>query len=268
MAKLKAPLFSFEARGALAKTVVHFPWKGLNVVREYVTPANPRSPAQMAQRSKFTEAVDSVHFAQMQADQLMDNDDVSAYALLASLQKTPRTWFNTIVKLYVECLLAAKVPLIWNFAALDVSTPKQINIEARCCIGIPLDVRVHWGTSKSALLSQKALTIGSAFTEWQAETPYVLDQNVTPTAANYTGYRYICIAAGTSGATEPTWPTRIDETVVDATVTWICERCPDCLWQNLLTDLSSGLTYFLQFRPAAGDICLGGNSGIYRIIVT
>jgi hypothetical protein len=46
MAKVTGPLFSIEARGKIADAMVHFPWKGLNVVRGWVKPANKKSPDQ------------------------------------------------------------------------------------------------------------------------------------------------------------------------------------------------------------------------------
>jgi len=49
MAKLKAPLMSLGASGALGKALVFFGWKGLDVVREYVIPANPKTTAQNTQ---------------------------------------------------------------------------------------------------------------------------------------------------------------------------------------------------------------------------
>lgn len=61
MAKLKAPLMSFGASGKLAGALVYFPWKGINAVREYVVPANPRSAEQIVQRGHFEDAVDAWH---------------------------------------------------------------------------------------------------------------------------------------------------------------------------------------------------------------
>ena len=55
-------------------------------------------------------------------------------------------------------------------------------------------------------------------TTWQASTPYALLAWVVPTTAN--GRRYRCTAGGTTGATEPTWPTNPGETVADGTVNW------------------------------------------------
>ena len=43
-----------------------------------------------------------------------------------------------------------------------------------------------------------------------------------PTSAN--GYYYYCSVAGTSGGSEPTWPTTPGATVVDGTATWTCVR--------------------------------------------
>jgi len=57
MAILKAPLFSFEARGQIAKSLVFMGWKGLKTVRQHVTPSNPQSAGQTTQRNLFTVAV-------------------------------------------------------------------------------------------------------------------------------------------------------------------------------------------------------------------
>lgn len=57
---------------------------------------------------------------------------------------------------------------------------------------------------------------------WVADTVYAVDAYVRPTLlSTFTGYVYKCTTAGTShAATEPTWPTTSDGTVVDGTVTW------------------------------------------------
>ena len=46
MAKVSGPLFSMGARGALGKAIVFSAWKGINVVREWLTPANPQTGKQ------------------------------------------------------------------------------------------------------------------------------------------------------------------------------------------------------------------------------
>lgn len=43
MAKVTGPLFSISASGKIADAMVYFGWKGINVVRSWVKPANPES---------------------------------------------------------------------------------------------------------------------------------------------------------------------------------------------------------------------------------
>lgn len=46
MAKVVMPLMSASASGKFAKSIVAFGWKGINVMRQLVTPANPQSAGQ------------------------------------------------------------------------------------------------------------------------------------------------------------------------------------------------------------------------------
>lgn len=46
MAKVISPLFSFEASGKIADSMVFFTWKGRNVVRKWTIPTNPMTPDQ------------------------------------------------------------------------------------------------------------------------------------------------------------------------------------------------------------------------------
>lgn len=48
---VNGPLFSLDASGAIGKALVFTKWKGRNVVREYVTPANPNSILQRGRRT-------------------------------------------------------------------------------------------------------------------------------------------------------------------------------------------------------------------------
>jgi len=114
MAKVKAPLLSFSASGQIAETLVYFTWKGLNAVRQYVIPSNPNTALQQTQRGYMTAAVAKVHAAIVRATHPLDQADISAYALLASLRATPRTWFNEAVKLWLDCKVLADIPVIYS----------------------------------------------------------------------------------------------------------------------------------------------------------
>jgi hypothetical protein len=50
MAKVTGPLFSMSASGKLGDSMVFFPWKGINVVRQWVIPVNKMSETQGNQR--------------------------------------------------------------------------------------------------------------------------------------------------------------------------------------------------------------------------
>lgn len=57
--------------------------------------------------------------------------------------------------------------------------------------------------------------------KWQASYDYAAGDLAMPTAPN--GYCYeVTVDGGSSGETEPTWPTVIDEEVVDGDLTWKC----------------------------------------------
>src|SRR3546814_18679316 len=53
MAKVNGPFLSFGGRGQIGKAMVAAKWCGVQYVREYVVPANPRSVAQQAVRTLF-----------------------------------------------------------------------------------------------------------------------------------------------------------------------------------------------------------------------
>lgn len=77
-------------------------------------------------------------------------------------------------------------------------------------------------TTGGVLLSSKTLTyVPAASAVARANsTAYSLGQLRRPGTSN--GYVYQCVAAGTSGASEPTWPTTVGLTVTDGTATWLC----------------------------------------------
>lgn len=69
------------------------------------------------------------------------------------------------------------------------------------------------------------------FTAWSASGSFTLGAWRIPTRSN--GYMYSVSTAGTSAASEPTWPTTVGETVTDGTVVWRCYAMPQAgeTWQ-------------------------------------
>ena len=96
MTKVRTPLMSFEARGQIAKSVVYFPWKGVNAVREYVVPMNPRTEAQRAQRLHMTHAVAEWHNAAYSAE------DVIAWNRYAGVLAKIMAGFNAFCRVFIK----------------------------------------------------------------------------------------------------------------------------------------------------------------------
>jgi len=160
VAKLKAPLMSLGAAGQLGKALVFFGWKGLDVVREYVIPANPKTSGQTTQRGYLAQAVESIHGAQAWAAHLLDAVDTAAYALLGSTYATPRTWFNQAVKILVDQLVAGKHPILYSDGA---TTPgaDQLAVTVTQVSAYATAGNFRYGTSKTALINSIAGTLAA-----------------------------------------------------------------------------------------------------------
>lgn len=60
------------------------------------------------------------------------------------------------------------------------------------------------------------------FSAWQSLTSYVIGAQIRPIVAN--GFYYQANNAGVSGNSEPSWPTIINNTIVDGAITWVCKN--------------------------------------------
>lgn len=160
MAKVNAPLFSFGASGKLADSLVYFPWKGINCIRKWVSPSNPQSTSQTTQRGYMTAAVLAVHTAQALAADNLAADDAAAYALLGSTHSTPRTWFNEVVRLFVNQRVASKKGVIYRGSVMTPGASKITFLLKYTKEGAN-DITagyIWYGTSKTALINSIAAT--------------------------------------------------------------------------------------------------------------
>ncbi len=146
MAKVKGPLFSLSAGGQLAKTLVYGDWKGIDWVRQYVIPANPKTADQQEQRGFFTAAVEAWH-----VDGYTE-DDVKAWNLLALTIKEALSGFNVFVRLKV---LAAVAVETWG-ALTDCVIESILSTSCSVTIDVPSDLTgiLYIGTSKTSMLTQ------------------------------------------------------------------------------------------------------------------
>jgi len=149
MAKVKGPLFSLSASGQIAKTLVYGDWKGIDIVRKYVIPANPKSAGQQAQRGYFANAVEDWHTDGFTAI------DVAAWNLYALALKVAQSGFNVLVKLKIICAVAAEswVPLVDCLVTSIGAAGAQINITGT----VGSTVKLYWGTSKTSMFNEEAM---------------------------------------------------------------------------------------------------------------
>ena len=176
---------SLGAAGALGKAIVFFPWKGLDVVREYVVPANPKTTLQTTQRSYLTTAVAAIHTSQALAAGGINAVDIAAMALWGSTYATPRTWFNQIVKNWIDQKVASLIPIIWQGGTVTPAGNQiTLLVGSTCESSLLTNALVRWGTSKTALNNSQAVTraqlnAGVAITGMVTKTKYYLQ--VRPT---------------------------------------------------------------------------------------
>lgn len=94
----------------------------------------------------------------------------------------------------------------------------------------PQDFTLYFGSNESTTklqaisnpgVDQVVLTPADIEGDWVTATSYSLGAIIEPTSSN--GYIYKCTTAGTSGASEPTWPTTLGSTVIDnSSIVWTC----------------------------------------------
>jgi len=162
VAKLKGPLFSLGASQQLGKTLVYFAWKGLNVVREYVVPANPKTALQQTQRGYLTGAVAGIHTAQADATNPLKSIDQVAYSALAAVKGIIMTWFNTAVKLWVDVKVAVKVPCVYSDMTFTTKTAGAIDLILHLNEETPSTLvagKFYFGSTKTNLINAKVATV-------------------------------------------------------------------------------------------------------------
>lgn len=163
MAKLKAPLLSLGASQKLGNALVFFSWKGINVVREYVIPANPRSADQITQRGYMTDAVAEWHGA------LYSADDRTAWNRFAGTLAATMSGFNAMVR---EHMLEQLLGNVWErltalVVSLVIATGFTVTIDK---VSGGNDPYVRWGTTKTFFPDSLAL-VDQTGDEWEVAIP-------------------------------------------------------------------------------------------------
>ena len=97
-----------------------------------------------------------------------------------------------------------------------------------------------------------------AFTAWAASTAFSLGDVRRATTAQASGLVFKCSTAGTSGGSEPAWPTDIASTVTDNSVVW---TAVSSVYEELAVLTPSAIIELFELHL---DPDLHGSSDVYR----
>jgi hypothetical protein len=158
MAKVIAPLFSTKASGKLANSLVYLSWKGIDDVRSYVIPANPRTEKQQAQRSRMTQAVANYHASGF------TSSDILAWNLYASILPIPVSGFNAFVREHIISAIAGKTWVI--LSNVVKGTPSGGTITITVYSPVDATAKLYYGTSKTAMPNEVSGTYSSTEKKW------------------------------------------------------------------------------------------------------
>lgn len=164
MTKVRAPMFSFDARGAIAESLVYFPWKGISAVRKYVIPTNPDTDPQKKQRDYMRKVMAAIHAAQALDTNPLNSDDITANSQLGLTYPTPRTWFNMITKLWLDCKVDSKVPIIYTNGRVIDTDKDDFRPWLAVSAEDPTKLAVgkfYLGITRTALIHAKAATVSA-----------------------------------------------------------------------------------------------------------
>ncbi|MCJ7828267.1 MAG: hypothetical protein MUP81_00805 [Dehalococcoidia bacterium] len=117
-------------------------------------PANPNTTAQQTQRGFLTVEVSRIHIAMAKTTFALGVIDKSAYALLASLSATPRTWFNAAVKQGLDQHVATKEFDAYRGGSVVETTGQLVITLYQDAIDVGgIDAgKFYYGVSKTAML--------------------------------------------------------------------------------------------------------------------
>lgn len=87
------------------------------------------------------------------------------------------------------------------------------------CSAVVLPVAARVDINKNATVDTATL---AGIKTWATGVAKIANDAVIPVAPK--GYYYICTVGGTTGGSEPTWPTYDGRTIIDNGITWICKK--------------------------------------------
>lgn len=105
--------------------------------------------------------------------------------------------------------------------------------------------------------------------EWAASTAYTAGDRAIALSSAHPTLWFVATTTGTSGGSQPTWPTVIGATVVDSGVTWRTENpisrakwAHAWRWGNIGTSFVSYMSLILENATLSDDTAIGGTDDV------
>jgi len=121
MAKVTAPLGSYEASGKIGQHSVFFTWKGYNIVRKWTKPSNPQTESQASVRT-FTGGTGRATKAVLIPS--------AFYNDAKSVTPTGMTWVSNIVKVLGELFNVSTAQLDNEFQTVPIAARNAFDQQA------------------------------------------------------------------------------------------------------------------------------------------
>jgi hypothetical protein len=122
-AKVTGPLYSLSASGTIGKAMVHFGWKGLNVVREWLKPSNPKLPDQGDVRIVFGGLGQASRCAGL-ADDTHTDSPFAADAKICN--PSGQTWVSYLVQYLIKNVMPDATAYEAIYTAFEAHAQKSI----------------------------------------------------------------------------------------------------------------------------------------------
>lgn len=123
MAKVTGPLYSMSASGKIGNAMVFFGWKGVNVVREWLKPSNPKTANQGDVRIVFGGLGQATRCAGM-ADATHTDSPFAADAKLCN--PGGQTWVSYLVQFLTQSYMSDATAYEAIYTAFEAHAQKAI----------------------------------------------------------------------------------------------------------------------------------------------
>jgi len=120
MAKVTGPLFSLSASGKIGDIMVHFGWKGRNVVRQWLKPTNPQDQQQKEVRQALAVAGKNTKLIKGPQTGLLSGSKM--YQLLVADAPATQIWNAHLAKNILEDLVSPAALTAFSAAMFATDT--------------------------------------------------------------------------------------------------------------------------------------------------